>query len=74
MKLFLIWKSLKGLGNARAYKEAKSSLIRFLKDSKSITTVLKFKEITPEFLEKFEVYMQAAIMVEFHLKWDRLEQ
>ena len=49
----------KRIGNARAYKEAKSSLIRFLKDSKSITTVLKFKEITPEFLEKFEVYMRS---------------
>ena len=49
----------KRIGNARAYKEAKSLVIRFLKDSKSITTVLKFKEITPEFFEKFEVYMRS---------------
>lgn len=49
----------KRIGNAKAYKEAKSSLIRFLKDTKKSTSSLKFKEITPEFLDKFEVYMRS---------------
>lgn len=40
------------LGNANAYKEAKNSLVRF-----SGTEIL-FKDITPEFLEKFEVYLR----------------
>lgn len=40
------------LGNANAYKEAKNSLVRFS------GTEIMFKDITPEFLEKFEVYLR----------------
>lgn len=46
------------LGNARAYKEAKESLTKFML-SYAENTNLKFKELTPEFLEKYEVYMRS---------------
>lgn len=41
------------LGNAKVYKEAKSTLIKFA--GKNIL----FEQITPEFLEKFEVFMRS---------------
>ena len=40
------------IGNANAYKESRDALIRF--ESKTIY----FRDITPAFLEKFEVYMR----------------
>lgn len=40
------------LGNARAYNETKNALLKFSNDK------IKFTDITPEFLEKFEVYMR----------------
>ncbi|MGL6126808.1 phage integrase SAM-like domain-containing protein [Chryseobacterium artocarpi] len=40
------------LGNARAYSETKNALLKFSNDK------VKFTDITPEFLEKFEVYMR----------------
>ncbi len=46
------------LGNARAYKEAKESLAKFIL-SYAENTNLKFKDVTPEFLEKYEVYMRS---------------
>ncbi|SEW49589.1 Site-specific recombinase XerD [Chryseobacterium wanjuense] len=47
------------LGNARAYREAKESLLKFINDNHSGKTTLKFKELTPELLEKYEVYMRS---------------
>ncbi|SHF23291.1 site-specific integrase [Chryseobacterium takakiae] len=41
------------LGNARAYKETKNALLKFSNDK------IKFTDITPEFLEKFEVDMRS---------------
>ncbi|MEG2309138.1 site-specific integrase [Chryseobacterium sp.] len=46
------------LGNARAYKEAKDSLQKFVKISNSFKyKIFKFKDLTPELLEKYEVYL-----------------
>lgn len=47
------------LGNARAYREAKESLEKFINNNHSGNTLLKFKELTPELLEKYEVYMRS---------------
>lgn len=41
------------LGNARAYNETKEALLKFSNDK------IKFIDITPEFLEKFEAYMRS---------------
>lgn len=41
------------LANARAYSETKNTLLKFSNDK------VKFTDITPEFLEKFEVYMRS---------------
>ncbi|RMZ60370.1 site-specific integrase [Chryseobacterium nematophagum] len=41
------------IGNAKAYKETRDALVRF------VGTQLLFSEITPAFLEKFEVFMRA---------------
>lgn len=41
------------LGNARAYSETKNALLKFSNDK------IKFTDITPEFLEKFEVDMRS---------------
>lgn len=41
------------MGNARAYRETKEALIKYAGN-----TIL-FEEITPEFLEKFEVFMRS---------------
>lgn len=45
------------IGNARAYSEAHQSLKRFMK-AKSYR-IVKFKDLNPEALEKFEVYMRS---------------
>jgi Site-specific recombinase XerD len=47
------------LGNARAYKEAKESLLKFINENHPGKTIVKFKELTPELLEKYEVYMRS---------------
>lgn len=47
------------LGNARAYKEAKESLVKFINENHPGKTIVKFKELTPELLEKYEVYMRS---------------
>lgn len=47
------------LGNARAYKEAKESLVKFINENHLGKTIVKFKELTPELLEKYEVYMRS---------------
>ncbi|QIG90660.1 site-specific integrase [Chryseobacterium sp. POL2] len=41
------------IGNARAYNETKLALLKFCNNK------IKFTDITPEFLEKFEVYMRS---------------
>lgn len=41
------------IGNAKAYRETKNALKRFKKQN------LKFKDVTPVFLEKFEVFLRA---------------
>lgn len=41
------------LGNARAYSETKNALLKFSNNK------IKFIDITPEFLEKFEAYMRS---------------
>lgn len=41
------------IANARAYSETKNALLKFSNDK------IKFTDITPEFLEKFEVYMRS---------------
>lgn len=45
------------MGNARAYDEARMSLQRFMKDEKC--RIVMFKDLNPEVLEKFEVYMRS---------------
>lgn len=45
------------MGNARAYAEAMTSLKRFVNDSNY--RIVNFKDLTPEALEKFEVYMRS---------------
>lgn len=45
------------IGNARAYSEAHQSLKRFMKDRSY--KIVKFKDLNPEALEKFEVYMRS---------------
>ena len=47
------------IGNAKAYKEAKNTLLNYLKSIKKSKENLRFKDITPAFLEKFEVYMRS---------------
>ncbi|HFK5520902.1 site-specific integrase [Elizabethkingia anophelis] len=47
------------IGNAKAYREAKNTLLHYLKSIKKSKENLKFKDITPAFLEKFEVYMRS---------------
>lgn len=46
------------LGNADVYKETKEAIVRFYKQYGNSKN-LYFKQITPEFLEKFEVYMRS---------------
>lgn len=41
------------IGNARAYSETKEALLKFCNDK------IKFTDVTPEFLEKFEAYMRS---------------
>ena len=43
------------VGNARAYKETKTSFFKFQKNSK-----IMFKEITPEVLDKYETHLRAT--------------
>lgn len=42
------------VGNARAYKDTKTSFFKFQKNTK-----IMFKEITPEVLDKYETYMRS---------------
>jgi integrase/recombinase XerD len=42
------------VGNARAYKDTKTSFFKFQKNTK-----VMFKEITPEVLDKYETYMRS---------------
>lgn len=46
------------LGNARAYREAKDSFEKFVK-SIFRYQIFKFKDLTPELLEKYEVYLRS---------------
>lgn len=46
------------LGNARAYKEAKDSLEKFVNSSFG-SKFFMFKDLTPELLEKYEVYLRS---------------
>lgn len=46
------------LGNARAYREAKDSFEKFVKSSFRYQ-IFKFKDLTPELLEKYEVYLRS---------------
>lgn len=43
------------IGNSRAYKDTKTSFFKFWKNKN-----LKFKEITPEVLDKYETYMRST--------------
>lgn len=46
------------LGNARAYKEVKDSLQKFVHHSFG-SKIFMFKDLTPELLEKYEVYLRS---------------